>query len=327
MQLPCTLTFLLGDCPPYILCINMRLHQDYRSVLVERNNFTSLVKDCLLGLNNLKSKPLPPPLYPTRSNPGGGGEPCAETGINICFCKINKLAAVRINAMVERLQLSQQIRESRSCPKRTLNQRTSLFFNCHIDQIILCCFYGVAKISQLNLTFKEIIYNYGKQPQCKPQDHVDIITFYNKIFAPTVKPLLVELGPVGTAMKTNRDSEVNHNNDALPDMSPKKVSATHSVYVSPLRTSEMDALISHSSKSYYACVGESTHAYSPFKDLTDINHRLNSNRRVRGALNFDDVDVDVGLVSDSMVVNSLYLQNGSAAASTCAVLKPEQPDP
>ncbi|KAH9686203.1 retinoblastoma-related protein 1 [Citrus sinensis] len=90
---------------------------------------------------------------------------------------------------------------------------------------------------------------------------------------------------------------------------------------------KMDALISHSSKSYYACVGESTHAYSPFKDLTDINHRLNSNRRVRGALNFDDVDVDVGLVSDSMVVNSLYLQNGSAAASTCAVLKPEQLDP
>ncbi|KDO56538.1 hypothetical protein CISIN_1g046343mg, partial [Citrus sinensis] len=324
----------------YANCYGELVTDDYRSVLVERNNFTSLVKDCLLGLNNLKSKPLPPPLYPTRSNPGGGGEPCAETGINICFCKINKLAAVRINAMVERLQLSQQIRESVYClcPKRTLNQRTSLFFNCHIDQIILCCFYGVAKISQLNLTFKEIIYNYGKQPQCKPQvfrsvfDHVDIITFYNKIFAPTVKPLLVELGPVGTAMKTNRDSEVNHNNDAsvfpaLPDMSPKKVSATHSVYVSPLRTSEMDALISHSSKSYYACVGESTHAYSPFKDLTDINHRLNSNRRVRGALNFDDVDVDVGLVSDSMVVNSLYLQNGSAAASTCAVLKPEQLDP
>ncbi|KAH9686373.1 retinoblastoma-related protein 1 [Citrus sinensis] len=356
---------------------------DYRSVLVERNNFTSPVKDRLLGLNNLKSKPLPPPLQsafasPTRPNPGGGGETCAETGINIFFCKINKLAAVRINAMVERLQLSQQIRENVYCLfQQILNQRTSLFFNRHIDQIILCCFYGVAKISQLNLTFREIIYNYRKQPQCKPQvfrsvfvdwasarqsgrseqDHVDIITFYNKIFVPAVKPLLVELGPAGTAMKTNRVSEVNHNNDgihfqplfmiltvslllfcpcpgspkvsvfpALPDMSPKKVSATHNVYVSPLRTSKMDALISHSSKSYYACVGESTHAYqSPSKDLTDINHRLN--RRVRGTLNFDDVDVDVGLVSDSMVANSLYLQNGIAAASTCAVLKPEQPDP
>lgn len=27
------------------------------------------------------------------------------------------------------------------------------------------------------------------------QEHVDIITFYNEIFIPTVKPLLVELAP------------------------------------------------------------------------------------------------------------------------------------
>lgn len=39
---------------------------------------------------------------------------------------------------------------------------------------------------------------------------------------------------------------------------------------------QRDALISHSSKSYYACVGESTHAYqSPSKDLTAINNHLN----------------------------------------------------
>ncbi|KAK2634347.1 hypothetical protein Ddye_029139 [Dipteronia dyeriana] len=334
---------------------------DYRSVLVERNTFTSPVKDRLLAFN--KSKLLPPPLQsafasPTRPNPGGGGETCAETGINIFFSKINKLAAVRINGMVERLQLSQQIRESVYCLfQQILSQRSSLFFNRHIDQIILCCFYGVAKISQLNLTFREIIYNYRKQPQCKPQvfrsvfvdwssarqngrteqDHVDIITFYNKVFIPVVKPLLVELGPAGMTAKTNWASEVNNNNDGqcpgspkvspfptLPDMSPKKVSAVHNVYVSPLRTSKMDALISHSSKSYYACVGESTHAYqSPSKDLTDINNRLNG-RKIRGMLKFDDVDV--GLVSDSMVANSLYLQNGSCASSSGAVLKTEQPD-
>lgn len=117
---------------------------------------------------------------------------------------------------------------------------------------------------------------------------------------------------------------------------------------------QMDALISHSSKSYYACVGESTHAYqSPSKDLTAINNRLNgyalyivytleiyqcyqtrqcsyfnfvsifSNRKVR-ALNFDEPDE--GLVSDSMVANSLYLQNGSCASSLGVPLKTEQPD-
>ncbi|KAL0743848.1 hypothetical protein Bca4012_085361 [Brassica carinata] len=331
---------------------------DYRSILVERNSFTSPVKDRLLAFGNVKSKMLPPPLQsafasPTRPNPGGGGETCAETGINIFFTKINKLAAVRINGMVERLQLSQQIRESiYRLFQHVLAQRTSLLFNRHIDQIILCCFYGVAKISQMSLTFREIIYNYRKQPQCKPlvfrsvyvdsyqcrrqgqgrvgPDHVDIITFYNEIFIPAVKPLLVEIIPV----KNDQSMEANNKPEghcpgspkvsvfpSVPDMSPKKVSAVHNVYVSPLRGSKMDALISHSSKSYYACVGESTHAYqSPSKDLSAINNRLNncSTNRKR-TLKFD---VEAGLVSDSMVGNSLYLQNqnqnqnGSDASSS-----------
>ncbi|TYI31405.1 hypothetical protein ES332_A05G449000v1 [Gossypium tomentosum] len=338
----------------------MRPCTELRSVLVERNAFTSPVKDRLLALNNLKKAPLQSAFAsPTRPNPGGGGETCAETGISIFFGKINKLAAVRINGMVERLQLSQQIRESvYSLFQKILNQRTSLFFNRHIDQIILCCFYVVAKIFQLRLTFKEIICNYRKQPQCKPQvfqsvfvdrssarrngrtgqDNVDIIAFYNEIFVPSIKPLLGELGSAGTTTRTSRVAEANNSNDgtcpgspkvspfpSLPDMSPKKVSATHNVYVSPLRTSKMDALISHSSRSYYACVGESTRAYQrPSKDLTAINNHLNGGRKIRGALNFDDVDV--GLVSDSMVANSLYLQNGSCASSSGAPLKSEQPE-
>ncbi|KAJ8774008.1 hypothetical protein K2173_009439 [Erythroxylum novogranatense] len=338
---------------------------DYRSVLVERNSFTSPVKDRRLAYNNLKSKLSAPPLQsafasPTRPIPGGGGETCAETGINIFFSKIIKLAAIRINGMVERLQQSQQhIRENvYRLFQKILNQRTSLFFNRHIDQIVLCCFYGVAKISKVNLTFREIICNYRKQPQCKTQvfrsvyvdwsvashkgmtgqDHVDIITFYNEIFIPAVKPLLVEIDSAGTNTKGNQVSESSNNKDgqcpaspkvspfpSLPDMSPKKVSASHNVYVSPLRSNKMDALISSNSKSYYACVGESTHAYqSPSKDLTAINNRLNGNRRIRGPLNLDNVDV--GLVSDSMVANSLNLQNGNCASSPKGPLKSEQPE-
>ncbi|KAI4339113.1 hypothetical protein MLD38_024085 [Melastoma candidum] len=284
---------------------------DYRSGLVERNSFTSPVKDRLLAFSGMKSKLPPPPLQsvfasPTRPHPGGG-ETRAETEISILFTKITKLAA------------------------------TSLFFNCHIDRIILCCFYVVAKISQTSLTFKEIINNYRKQPHCNPQvfrnvfvdwssapwngksehDHVDIITFYNEMFIPSMKPLLVELGP-GRSLRNNGVTEVGSKNDVqrpgspnmstfpnLPDMSPKKNSASHNVY--------MDALISHSSRSYYACVGESTNAYqSPSKDLAAINDRINGNhRRVRGTLNFD---ADAGLVSDLVVANSLCLQKGSCAS-------------
>ncbi|KAK8643255.1 hypothetical protein V6N13_012559 [Hibiscus sabdariffa] len=338
-----------------------RLCTDYRSVLVERNSFTSPVKDRLLGFSNLRKVPLQSAFAsPTRPNPGGGGETCAETGINIFFSKINKLAAVRINGMVEKLQLSQEIREKvYDLFQQILGQQTSLFFNHHIDQIILCCFYAVAKISQLELSFKEIICNYKKQPQCKPevygsvfvdrpstqqngragQDHVSIIVFYNTKFIPTVKHLVEELGPARTTRRTTRVPETNNSNEgpcpgspkvtsfpSLPDMSPMKVSAKHNVYVSPLRASKMDALISHSSRSYYACVGESTRAFqSPSKDLTAINNHLNGSRRTRVALNFDDLEV--GLVSDSMVANSLYLENGSHASSGAgAALKSEQPE-
>ncbi|KVH95741.1 Cyclin-like protein [Cynara cardunculus var. scolymus] len=241
-----------------------RVCTEYRSVLVERNSFTSPVKDRLLGINNLKSKLLSPALQsafasPTRPNPTGRGETCAETSVNLFFSKIVKLAAVRINGMVERLQLSQQIRERVYCLfQQILSQRTALFFNRHIDQIILSS-------SRRN----------GKTGQ----DHVDIIMFYNETFIPAAKPLLVELAPVGVAKNPNQVSEANNNDEGGP------------------------------------CPGspKSTHAYqSPSKDLTAINNRLNG-RKVRGTLNFDDVDV--GLVSDSLVANSLYLQNGNGNAN------------
>ncbi|CAH9069039.1 unnamed protein product [Cuscuta epithymum] len=341
-----------------------RLCTEYRSLLVERNPFTSPVKDRLLALNHLKGKPPLPALQsafasPTRPNPGGGGETCAETVLSVFFSKISKLAAVRISGMVERLQLSQQIRETvYHLFQKILTQQTTLFFNRHIDQIILCCFYGIGKISQLNLTFKEIICNYRKQPHCKTHvfqnvfvdlasaqrngktgtDRIDIVSFYNGVFIPAVKPLLIELGPTGASQQSNNNAGAKDSSNgqspvspktspfpSLPDMSPKKVSAAHNVYVSPLRSSKMDALISHSSKSYYACVGESTHAYqSPSKDLTAINNHLNSSRKFRGALNFDNVDV--GLVSDSLVTNSLLLQNGSCGSSSSPPVKCEPPD-
>ncbi|TYJ36392.1 hypothetical protein E1A91_A05G304200v1 [Gossypium mustelinum] len=335
---------------------------DYRSVLVERNSFTSPAKDRLLAFSNLRKAPLQSVFAsPTRPNPVGGGETCAETGINIFFSKINKLAAVWINGMVERLQLSQEIRESvYFLFQQILSQRTSLFFNHHIDQIILCCLYVVAKLSQLELPFKEITRNYRKQLQGRPevycsvfvdrsstqqngrtrQDHVGIVAFYNTKFIPAIKYLLEELDLSRTTTRTTQVPESNNSNDgpcpgspkvasfpSLPDMSPMKVSAKHNVYVSPLRASKMDALISHSARSYYACVGESTRAFqSPSKDLTAINNQLNSTRNIRIKLKFDDLEG--GLVSDSMVANSLYLQSWShtLASSPGAALKSEQPE-
>lgn len=47
------------------------------------------------------------------------------------------------------------------------------------------------------------------------QEHVDIIRFYNEVFIPSVKTLLVELGPAVTTTKANVVPEANNNNDGM----------------------------------------------------------------------------------------------------------------
>ena len=129
-------------------------------------------------------------------------------------CQVTKLAAVRIRNLCDRLQQSQQVVEHvYRAFQHALNHETILFFNRHIDQVILCCLYGICKVSKLlpvfnvvissanwrlikglasvhselvhtldkkccvllslqvsksNVTFRDIIYHYRKQPQCKP---------------------------------------------------------------------------------------------------------------------------------------------------------------
>ncbi|CAM6127960.1 unnamed protein product [Calypogeia fissa] len=284
----------------------------------------------------------PPPLQsafasPQRPSPVGGGETCAETVINVFFQKVLTLAYVRIKDLCDRLHQSNHVRDQVDRTiKHIVYNETSLCFNRHIDQLILCTIYGVCKVNKANVTFRTCIEHYSKQPQCKR--HVfcnvfidfppaigegkargpetgDIIKFYNQIFVPKTKQYLVQLSenaptaaPTCSRPKDEDKSEKGGSAPgsprpsfpALPDMSPKKVSASHNVYVSPLRSTKMDTLLSPHTRSLYACVGESTHAYqSPSKDLTAINNRLNNRR---GRLEFDGAS----LVSDSLVAGSLY---------------------
>lgn len=52
--------------------------------------------------------------------------------------------------------------------------------------------------------------------QVTGQDHVDIITFYNKIFIPAIKPLLVEVGLTGANISTSQVPEANNSNHGKP---------------------------------------------------------------------------------------------------------------
>ena len=197
---------------------------------------------------------------------------------------------------------------------------TSLLYSRHLDQIILCAVYGVCKVNKVTLktvAFRDIIYHYQKQPQCREevfwtvilqqtdpelevQKRGDIIGFYNKVFVPRVKNFLLSLktlpppdpnqppvgltsparasmlmpppsspGPAGYgggASASPGGAPASKCLSPLPAglQSPRKVSAVkQNVYVSPMRSDKATA--SHQmtprTKSLFAFVGESTHAY------------------------------------------------------------------
>ncbi|EFJ10031.1 hypothetical protein SELMODRAFT_451523 [Selaginella moellendorffii] len=252
----------------------------------------------------------------------------------VFFQKVLKLAASRIKVLCERLmQPSFVVEHIFQVVEYALN-RTTIFFNRHIDQILLCSTYGVCKVLSLNVSFKDIIFQYRKQPQSR--NHVfksvylkhrggiaetgDIIKFYNTVFVPAVKSFLVTIAPPSVSMTASQSDVADENTapnsparpsvlPAIPDMSPRKVSARHNVYVSPLRNTKVENIMSPHSKSLYACVGESTHAYqSPSKDLTAINCRLNSSNGRR--LDF----LGPSMISDSFVSGALT-NNSEAAAN------------
>ncbi|BBN20404.1 protein MpRBR [Marchantia polymorpha subsp. ruderalis] len=326
--------------PPVVSNGSSEVSCSFRSPVKERTSafsaFTSPAKNRIQPTLQLAFA------SPQRPSPLGGGETCAETVINVFFQKVLKLAFVRIKDLCCRLQQSSEVWDQvYRAMQHILHKATHLFFKRHIDQLILCSIYGVCKVRKADVTFKKCIEQYGKQPQCKShvfrnvyidmpvrgdskngQGTGDIIKFYNEVFVPATKLYLQHLGSsaVVSAPMTNRNGDEDRNDTdgpgpgspkvpsfvALPDMSPKKVSATHNVYVSPLRATKMDTIMSPHTRSLYACVGESTHAYqSPSKDLSAINHRLNP-RRVGGRLDFTEAGCDSRLVSDSLVAGSLY---------------------
>ncbi|KAJ0054642.1 hypothetical protein Pint_02489 [Pistacia integerrima] len=217
-----------------------------------------------------------------------------------------KLAAIRINSMAERLKFTPQIREKIYLLfQRIFTQETYLFFYRRIEQIILCCFYLVLrKVRALfPLEVFSITQNYVKETQRRSQDfcgvfvscssqcnwtngenRVHIIKLYNEIFLPNVKSLLEEIGykqvPEDHSPSSARPSLF----PSVADISPKK----------------KEALNSHVGKSYYALIGQSS---SASKEVDAINEclnrrRLNTNRKRRRMLNFDDPYVT--LISDAV---------------------------
>lgn len=237
--------------------------------------------------------------------------------------KVMRLAALRCMNMCERLHLPPVVLgQVYATMRHVVYERTALLYNRHLDHLLLCAVYGVCKVNaEVDVKFKDIITQYKRLPQCRTDVirsvvleqsttadlHVtargDIIEFYNRVFIQELKAFLFELNarePAPTPPAQAALPEV----PEFPMHSPLRVTRGTNVYVSPLRSAGAAAARSNT-RTLYAFVGESTHAYqSPSKDLSFINGRMNSR---------------VGTDASADTASDAALQEAAAAAAAAAV--------
>mmetsp|Transcript_9001 Transcript_9001/g.19330 ORF Transcript_9001/g.19330 Transcript_9001/m.19330 type:complete len:1231 (-) Transcript_9001:1802-5494(-) len=166
-------------------------------------------------------------------NPGATSESSHLAHLHEFLRKVLKLMSYRLAVLCESFDFSpldqrevfQKVLETL---EHVLYQETYLFYNRHIDQIILSALYGYCKVHKLNqVSFREIINQYRKQGQVSqtvfravnleqsnpglvPKSKGDIIAFYNQCFVPAMKQFLLRTA----------EHMSGHHGPGLPPMPP-----------------------------------------------------------------------------------------------------------
>jgi retinoblastoma-like protein 1 len=122
---------------------------------------------------------------------------------NFFFNRVLQASAQTTVELCNMLEIPDEIQEIIwSVTKSMLSCQPKLLINRHLDQLVMCTIYSVAKISELKqITFNTIINKYGLLFQNKEYvtkiytqcvtneigETADIITFYNQVFLKEMK--------------------------------------------------------------------------------------------------------------------------------------------
>lgn len=253
-----------------------------------------------------KVHPLPKafgrPIEPA-SGESGHKKSSSEKTLEEFLRKVRKLATFRMIDLTNRLERDLKFRKKEgdlvdaglildqaiALIDFVIYDQTRILYNRHVDQVVLCTLYGVAKVNQCLVTFREIVHHYMKQTQCKQEVYRavvlkqsypdlkteqvgDIIQFYNSVFVPACQNQLLN-----GAARSNGSSQT--------DTEDKTTSASVSVSSmpkSPLRVRTLPdsarqeyLLASPSSHSLFTFIGTALDETStPTKRWEDINTKI-----------------------------------------------------
>ena len=201
------------------------------AVTPSRNPRTSSGGGGPLSTSGTEPKPLPRRFVREPAVDSGTGKPigdvAARNSLRVFFAKVMRVSARRLADLCDRLHLPPALtRQAYDVVQHALYDRTSLLYNRHLDQILLCATYGVCKVNRGGLLrgrlvkFTDVTHQYEKQPQCReevfwtvilsqtdpelqPRRIGDIIEFYNETFVPEMKTFILALKPPGGARRSS----------------------------------------------------------------------------------------------------------------------------
>ncbi|ELK15382.1 Retinoblastoma-like protein 2, partial [Pteropus alecto] len=212
------------------------------------------------------------------------GRPRKTSSLSLFFRKVYHLAGVRLRDLCAKLDISDELRKKIwTCFEFSIIQCPELMMDRHLDQLLMCAIYVMAKVTKDDRSFQNIMRCYRTQPQARSQpgsapptptrltgassdmeeeERGDLIQFYNNIYIKQIKTF---------AMKYSQANIM----DAPPlspypfvrTGSPRRIqlSQNHPVYISPHKN---ETMLSPREKIFYYF------SNSPSKRLREINSMI-----------------------------------------------------
>uniref|UniRef100_A0A4W4E059 Retinoblastoma-like 1 (p107) n=1 Tax=Electrophorus electricus TaxID=8005 RepID=A0A4W4E059_ELEEL len=242
------------------------------------------------------------------TSPGRGPAPIADLQVQpasrprrtgslaLFFRKVYHLASVRLRDLCLKLDIAADLRAKIwTCFEHSLVYCTDLMKDRHLDQLLLCAIYIIAKVSKEH-TFQDIMKCYRSQPQAsshvstgiccgscglisanvrtersnraegdrESEERGDLIQFYNSVYVLKLKPFALKYTLPAVDKMEAPPSSPFPSVRAQP-LSPRRISQRHSIYLSPHKNG---SCLTPNSAYTYKFTG------SPSKELSDINRMI-----------------------------------------------------
>uniref|UniRef100_A0A7M4G0D8 RB transcriptional corepressor like 1 n=1 Tax=Crocodylus porosus TaxID=8502 RepID=A0A7M4G0D8_CROPO len=105
-----------------------------------------------------------------------GSKPKKTGSLALFYRKVYHLASVRLRDLCSKLDVSNDLRRKIwTCFEFTLVHCTDLMKDRHLDQLLLCAFYIMAKVTKEERTFQDIMKSYRNQPQANSHVYRNVL--------------------------------------------------------------------------------------------------------------------------------------------------------